>query len=494
MTAFQSTVFASLFGLLSLTLAAWAGPAGPTSQDLAPVVQSDFEPLDCPAQVPADICGYISVPEKRSKPGRMIRLFVMIVKQTEKTPHSPPNPEPVFMLSGGPGEHAAPFIPASRWFPDRDFVVFDQRGNGYSQPALECPELFRGGDQGLDITSIGEQEYQHLFACGRRFKSRGIDLTAYNSTESAKDIETIRQTLGYDKINLIGVSYGTRLAQEYMRSYSDNLRSVILDSVVPASADRSAEMPGKAEAALLKVFAACEADANCREAYPDLTMRWLELVSHLDQSTGTPDEESQPLKVHHLLAHIFNTLYSPYFLSDLPLLVYRLHTGTMAPRTSLPPKDPIPLDEPHFISWGTFFSVECQGEIAFSRAQDLEQTFNQLPYWRQTMAPMPSISSPRIREVCQQWGLEQPSGLENDPVSSDVPTLLLAGHFDPVTPPEYMALAAQNLTQAYPFEFSGQAHSLLRNSLCARIMAQAFLGDPSHAPHSKCVNDDKIEF
>lgn len=451
-----------------------------------------FEPVSCPTEVTGAECGFVTVPENRAlklpdasrgaDPERLVRLFVMRVKPKGMSVGQ----EPLFILSGGPGERATPYLQMSSLFEDRELVIFDQRGNGYSQPALECPELFRGGYGELAIEDVGEHEYQALFSCGRRFRARGIDLKAYNATNSAADIDSVRMALGYERINLLGISYGTRLAQEYMRGYSAHLRSVVLDSVVPPSIDRSADMPRTAENALLKVFAACAESADCNQDYPDLTMRWLELVGHLDETTGESDAESLPMKVHHLLSHIFNRLYSPYFLSSLPALVYELHTGDMPSRAAQAPDKPLPADDPSPIAWGSFFAVECQGEIANSSPAALEKTFAALPYWRKAMAPLPGISSPRIYELCQAWGLTEPSGQENEPVATDVPTLLLAGSFDPVTPPEYLAQAIQKMTHAYPFEFP-LAHSLIRTSSCATAMVQDFLNHPESAPDASCI-------
>lgn len=482
--------FLALAGLTALTVLG-LGDAGPAQAEVKP----RFVRVRCPRDpfIQLRECGYVSVPENRSrKTGRSIRLFVM--RERRRGPDI--QPEPVFYLTGGPGEKAAPSTDQKDRFADRDFVIFDQRGIGYSKPALECPEITRINRGTESIEAFGERKYQLLKSCGQRYRQSGIDLGAYNATESAADIEAVRQALGYKKINLVGVSYGTRLAQEYMRGYSAHLRAVVLDSVLPASVDRAAEMPRSAEAALQETFKACNEDETCSQNYPDVSMRYLELVRHLDEAGGDVDEGTAPMLVEDLLNYSFRALYRPHDLGNLPRLFYQLHNGEMKARVkyinTTGSRDGR-TDLSRIVSWGAFYAVECRGEIAFSSAEALAQTYAELPHWQRTMAIMPDIASPRMRDLCRDWGLTEPSGRENEPVSSNVPTLLMSGRFDPVTPPRFLPIASQKLKQAYSFTLP-LSHSLLRTSSCAAGLALDFIFDPSQEPYNECLDFETFEW
>ncbi|MCA9904902.1 MAG: alpha/beta fold hydrolase, partial [Anaerolineae bacterium] len=205
----------------------------------APVLAQDELPYveltDCWMDLPDGLvegddvdCGLLFVPEDRTDPdSATIELAVAILYASEDDVQ----PDPIIYLAGGPGGNAVDELEAWVDIPyiqDRDLILLDQRGTGYSFPSLNCPE-------------IEESEDDATQACRDRLVADGVNLQAYNSAENAADVADLRVALGYDEWNLYGISYGTRLAQTIVRDYPQGIRSVILDSAYPLAANLQVE-------------------------------------------------------------------------------------------------------------------------------------------------------------------------------------------------------------------------------------------------------------
>ncbi|MCA9906963.1 MAG: alpha/beta fold hydrolase, partial [Anaerolineae bacterium] len=169
---------------------------------------------------------------------------------------------------------------------NHELVIFDQRGTGYSEPSLACPEseelMLSTLDEDLDSEQSKGLLLQMVTACHDRLRGEGIDLAAYNSRENAADVDDLRRALGYDQWDLYGISYGTRLAQTVMRDFPDGVRSVVLDSTYPLSADLTVDTIANMDRAFDTFFAGCAANAACSEAYPDLENRFFALADTLN--------------------------------------------------------------------------------------------------------------------------------------------------------------------------------------------------------------------
>ena len=244
--------------LCAPTGAAGAAAAGPTSA---------FRAAPCPfpganlAEQYAIDCGYVTVPEHRDRQTtRTIELAVAIAHQTGAG-----SGDPVIFLNGGPGDSALIGV-AELWGTStirdhHDLILFDQRGTGYSRPALPCQPL----DHPPDLyTSLAQQPAERTLSlatiCLERYRADGIDGTAYTTRENAADVEAIRQALGIDRWRLYGVSYGTRLALEVMRTHGSSIDGAVLDSPYPPQARPFEDATARFERALGAVLAACHSD------------------------------------------------------------------------------------------------------------------------------------------------------------------------------------------------------------------------------------------
>ena len=219
-------------------------------------------------------CGYLTVPENRAQPeGRTIRLALAVAKAKEQST----NRDAILYLAGGPGYgDLGPGLvgPGAEFFAtDRDFVVVDLRGTGYSEPAL-CPDLAGTVDAimalDLSLEEARRRDREAVAACRDTLQEAEIDLGSYNAPAMAADIEGLRRALGYDQWDLFGVSYGTLIAQAVMRANPASVRSVVMNAPLPIGSDpETVRVPHFAQS-LNRVFEACAGEASCAAQFPDL--------------------------------------------------------------------------------------------------------------------------------------------------------------------------------------------------------------------------------
>ncbi|MBN2393611.1 MAG: alpha/beta fold hydrolase, partial [Anaerolineae bacterium] len=238
----------------------------PTPEVRVLIETPSFEQTQCPFDVPLDAqvdCGFVFVREERggTDPNDVIRLAIAVYHSTSADPLS----DPVIFLQGGPGSGAVEDIVyaydtlIAPILAERDFIVFDQRGTGLSQPLLDCPEYSRLVErqlrQGFFIGDEDPARYTAaLLNCRDQLTLRGANLAAYTSAASAADVNDIVTVLGYDQVNLYGASYGTRLAQTVMRDFPGIVRSAVLDSALPLEIHIYNEQAAKTNYALNKLF------------------------------------------------------------------------------------------------------------------------------------------------------------------------------------------------------------------------------------------------
>jgi pimeloyl-ACP methyl ester carboxylesterase len=466
---------------------------------------SAFEPAECQFPIPVDVvveCGYLLVPEDRSQggsgdPAQTIRLHVAIF------PSSSPNPEPdpLIYLHGGPGAGVLQEI--AFWYSEpfqyiidqRDFIVFDQRGVGYSRPNLGCFDNTLSFYESLaEDQRLGLEEWQasHVDACHNSLIAMGIRLPGYTSAASAADIDDLRVALGYEQVNLYGSSYGTRLALTALRDFGPRgtIRSVILDSVYPLQVDLYAERAANAERALQAIFDACAADATCSADYPNLEARFYALIEALDaepvtfQVTNPVTGKQQDLVVNgnRMIETFYRASYYSEWIAVIPRMIHEMETGGFELFAGA--------TENVFwlaygIDQGDYFSVQCSEEAFFSSPQAVDAASAGIqPLLRAHI----TAGTEAGLTACATWDTYPAAPDENQPVRSDVPALILAGSYDPITPPAWSLAVAGDLAKAAYFEFSG-SHGVLFDHECARVLAGDFVEDPSTVPNPDCLDE-----
>jgi pimeloyl-ACP methyl ester carboxylesterase len=456
--------------------------------------QPTFEAAPCAFPVPRGYdpeCGYLIVPENRDMPdSRSIRLHVGIFRNRAGTP----NRDPVLKISGGPGSSAlntAGYLLSKGMdavLASRDFVVFDQRGTGYSRPRLDCPERVEIAPELLGGRLSVEESRQAIIESFRRCRERliaeGIDLSAYNSAASAADINDLRTVLGYDKLNLYAISYGTRLALTLMRDYPNAVRSAVLDSAYPLEVNLYTTLAPNAERAFNVFFNDCSEDLQCSGSYPDLRTVFYDLVDELNaRPVWVPlfienGKQNVRLDGGLLIDVLFGGLYDPAVSATMPQMIYEVQARDY---TIVGQR----LEKYFEVSsaLGMQMAVQCAEEFPFGT---LEEIYAAAQGVQPQIAAFFTASVEPLFAVCSEWTVAPPDPRENLPVSSDVPTLVLAGVGDPITPPDWGRMVAGDLSQAYFHEFPGSAHWVVRSSSCAVQMALAFWEDPTVDPGSLC--------
>lgn len=463
---------------------------------------SNLEEAKCRFSVPARTnieCGYLTVPEDRnSKNSPMIRLHFAIVHSVNEDPA----PDPVVILHGGPGGYALDSMDLwlylfSITIRDRDLIILDQRGTGYSQPSLNCPEAEEQWYQSWGHntpTAIDNQNYlQALLSCRDRLIKEGIDLNAYTSAANAADVDDLRQALGYSEWNLYGSSYGTRLALTIIRDHPDGVRSVVLDSVYPPQVDLTTTQTVSFERSLDLLFAACTADLSCNEKYPDLKTTFYGLAEQLDKEPV----KFQLIRPSNSMFYdvilngdrfIWTTRQLLYLTDQIPVVPARITALQEGETASLAEQMKWFIFFDDFWSEGMFYSIHCAEDVPSSTEQDaqrLNDTVN--PRLIQAIDP-----SKFFYPLCSAWNTNQPTAIENEPIISDIPTLILSGEFDPVTPPAWGQLTAETLSNSQFLEFPGFGHGILGSGPdtgnCSKQIVNAFISNPDATVDASCID------
>lgn len=411
-------------------------------------------------------CGTLSVPENRQQTGnrsegRMLELAWAVIPARSASFE----PDPVFFLAGGPGQSARDIAPIMQGpFGDvnrtRDLIFLDQRGTGGSN-ALTCDfdeELMMSED---NLDELNRQ----LRTC---LDGLDAEVEHYTTRDGAADLEALREELGLERINLVGGSYGTRMAQVYLREYPDHVRSVILDGVVPSRLKLGSEHSEKLDQALENLFRACAEDPECDERFPDLGQRFDELKSSYA-------EQGVEIQVTHPRTGIAETLdftdemlagslrflaYSPEAQMMIPYLVHEAATTGSPDR--LAAQALIVGDQmSDAIAIGLNFAVGCSEDW---------------PHWPRGRDDTGTLLGNSMRDlyesVCAWWPAD-PVGAEFfAPFSSDVPVLILSGERDPVTPPEYGDEAAAQFPNSVHLVAEGRGHIVGTNRCIASISTQ----------------------
>ncbi len=382
------------------------------------------------------LCGQVQRPLDPAHPGgTQIDVHYVVVPATARRKHA----DPVFLLAGGPGQsaiHAAPgVLPLfARLNNRRDIVFVDQRGTGRSAP-LEC-ELPRH----RPLSELGDVEHQvaDLQACRDRLRALPHgDLRHYTTTIAMRDLDAVRQELRAERINVVGVSYGTRAALEYLRQFPHAVRRSVLDGVAPPDMVLQASFSTDNQSALDAMFDACERDAACAQAHPALRAQWAALLKSLPRSTTlahplTGQAESFVLTREMLLGAVRGPLYAPQVGAALPHAIDAAASGrfeALAGLNSLlvAPKSLRP-------SMGMHFSVVC--------AEDYPRRSHSVDV---PGADFGTDFARLYERVCDGWPRgEVPAQFYRVPTSPSG-ALVLSGGIDPVTPPRHGERVAKAL-------------------------------------------------
>jgi pimeloyl-ACP methyl ester carboxylesterase len=436
-------------------------------------------------KVPVDAyCGTLAVYENRdTKRGRQIDLNIVVLPALSNDP----KPDPFFFLAGGPGQGAAQMAkPLRELFrqvlTDRDIVLVDQRGTGKSNP-LNCIDP----DDSLKTFSEGEEvALEKLKKCMAGYDA---DLRLYTTTIAMDDLDDVRAYLGYDRINVYGGSYGTRAALVYMRQHGDRVRTAVLDGVAPTNMRLPLFFARDVQRAFDRLIADCEKDAACNAAYPNLGARMRALVDRLEKNpplvsivhprTG---ERGEIRMTPRILMNVFAaTLYQPLAASLIPALIDRAEKNDFQGVFALGGAGSGDPDDVN-MAVGMQLSVICAEDAPRITPEESKKE------------SAGTIFGPYVMRLQQQGCAMWPRGTVDaafyQPVQSAIPTLILSGEIDPVTPPVWGEEIAKTLPNSRHIVMPGTGHTA-GGTGCGRRLIRAFIDAGTAANlDTSCV--DKI--
>ena len=431
-------------------------------------------------------CHWLVVPENRDDPkSQEINIAVAVMHSLSDDPA----PDPVVFLAGGPGGAAIETLEnfvTSPMLETRDLVLFDQRGVGLSEPSLDCPERVEAVTVNLSDAQDAEIEYRRLsqatIECRSRLVSEGIDLSAYNTVENAADVADLRVALGLDEWNLYGVSYGTRLALETMRSFPTGIRSVVLDSVYPTDVGGLQIYTDGVAGAFDRLVDACNADPSCSVEQPNLDQILEDVVTKYNE---TPAEITTSAGVRLVLtgddiyAGLFDAMQITDTIPTLPTIMESIADGALG---LLEVQAEAGISAVGTPMKGMFLSVECADAAKFSDAKrDAQRSID-------TESPASALVQYTAQAFCKDWLVKPLPDAFSRPVKSKIPTLVLAGSLDPITPASDSKRAAKKLRNALYVEFAGFGHGVTVGTDCPRAIRQEFLDDPTVNPDTSCAD------
>lgn len=463
-------------------------------------------------------CGTLVVRENRGKTeSRTIGLPVVVLKARGEAQAHERTREPIIYLTGGPGDR----LPLARQYeidswavwredfpPEHDLILVGLRGTGRDDLDFNCSEMH---DAGISLAAHAPGDsppdsralaVEAVTACSRRLQAEGVDLTGYNSRESAADIAELQRALEIESAVLYGVSYGTRLALSVLRYHPEGIRAVILDGVVPPQAAEGLEVADFYRSVLQQSFDDCPVNSACGGQFGDIEARYRRLLQRLkarplelDLGEYLDTSERARLGVAEGAVITFDDTWLGWLLFDtvmersvpflVPLLIddierQRFVTFKARLRESLL----LILDSQDFNSWAVYLSHVCRDEAAFETSEAIAAAAaaaGELAYMVEDYAP---------NYLCAHWPSGSAEAVENQPVVSDVPTLLLSGRYDPLTPPVLAQRAAAHLSNSYLFTLADKSHGALYQNACARHLVRSFLATLNRPTQTGCQPQD----
>ncbi|MEL7536960.1 MAG: alpha/beta hydrolase [Pseudomonadota bacterium] len=465
--------------LTVVALVAGVARAAPTDDWLA---ACRLDQVTLARSVPAR-CGRLAVPENRDDPAsREIELAVALVPSL----NIDPLPDPLVLIAGGPGQSTIEFylgyqgaFEAVRL--NREILLIDQRGTGASNP-LVCPDVEAQFEDSSDLDVIARAAELCIAALDG-------DPRYFTTSVAVRDLDAVREALGYESLNIYGVSYGTRVAQHYARRFPDRLRRMILDGVAYPGLILGPAIAIDAQNALDQMFARCAADSRCSDRFPNLADDFTTLRTQLADEPATvvlPDprtgsQTEQLLGTAEFGAAMRLLSYSPTTVALMPLLIDEaLHNDNLQPLAAQ-----FAMIERQLVSTlniGMHYAVVCSEDAPFyGEVGDIVQTLSETYLGQQSYDAMAA--------VCTAWPAGPIDADFREPLAVDTPTLLLSGENDPVTPPIYAEKATEGLSQHQHVVGPAYGHGLAPHGCVPRLMARFLEAEEPLPVDAACVDD-----
>ncbi|MEP2671189.1 MAG: alpha/beta fold hydrolase [Cyclobacteriaceae bacterium] len=432
------------------------------------------------------LVGTLSVYENNeAQTGNKINLFVAVTPALVRDSLM----EPIFIIDGGPGVAASN---QSYFYTEidqsyrryHDIVYVDARGTGRSNP-LHCPEI---------QTKSSPQEYfehpypkEELEACIERYRD-SVDFNFYQSKYMVDDLEAVRQWLGYDKINLMGISFGGKVSLMFMDRYPNSTHRVVLHAPDAPHIEYVSKRGRYSQRALDELFNLCESDSLCSSNYPNFRSEFKGVMERLRGSTikqtiewNGADQEIE-LRWPAIAEKIANMLYTDDQYVQIPYLVHEAYLENYDPL--LEAMSITNTETDYFYADGLWLSNVC--------AEDLPVAADHYDKSEKESFLSDYVYATR-KYACDQWPVQPADSLDLTAVVSPIPTLLISGHFDPTLPPETGREIVKHLSNSKHIIIPYMAHMLgdLSNIECYDRYVLAYFDGADDQIDTDCFNEMK---
>lgn len=487
------------FVLIALFSAFFIAPVGIYAQS-----SSTFVADDCTVDVPTDReveCGSIRVPLDHNNPDIGSAVLPIVIARS----NTPTNNTPLYLLQGGPGGDTIDTFaylltkPNSLLPNDRDVVFYEQRGTTNAIPALDCPEVHELGisllNQDISYAEGVDKYIAGYEQCATRLRKAGIDFSLFNSEQNARDTIAIANQLGHAQINLYGVSYGSILAQHITRLKPELIRTLVIDGIVAADADVDARVYESRHNALNAVFSDCENNNDCARAYPQLRQTYATIMADYRDNPRTWElsDPTDPRIIHParvdnytLQGWIFNWLYDDQIVQLIPLMIYQLaneQTDQVRMFASF-----IVFNDG--IAEMMYMSTQCSEDGATPKKDYVIPNNNLMPIMDGEIE-----NDSRYREaLCALSQVTPLSAAFNEAFRTKVPTLIVSGRYDPITPAIFGDIVASTNPHATHIVIPNGAHGAMLSNACAASIANALWEDPTAPLDTSCVASQQSYF
>ena len=427
-------------------------------------------------------CGKLTVPENWQSPGdKNIDINVTVVNAVAASPKK----DPLVLLMGGPGQAGSELVAGlvnifREANESRDLILIDQRGTGLSNP-LMCEK--EDANPYLDVQA--DFKLSDIDKCIAGFDA---DLSQYGTTSAINDFEAVRKALGYEQINLYGISYGSRAAMVYMREKPQALRTVILDGVVPPQI-AVGPMGVEAARAFDILIAQCNEDAQCHAKYPHLSDDYHKVRAQLEQQTveTTIDHPvtDKPTTLKIDTAKFIGTLHSLMYgvgaRELIPFVISQVAAGNYKPLAGIIAAGQGKSDK---IYTGMQLNILCNEDMPRASAETIEKSREN------TFSGKHSIDD--LVKLCNHWPRFEAPANFGEQVKSNLPTLLLSGELDPVTPPSWAELALQGLSNHKHFIAKKAGHGLVTQTCAGKMVAEFIDNGKFEDIDSSCLDKQPL--
>lgn len=525
-------------------LSTLAIPAFAKTSESTEIKSKQFLPIDCWFDLPGDLPSHLSVEcgqwhtksDSTNSSATNFKLKMVILRDHSQDHQQ----DPLFYLSGGPG--SSTYLEPENvdswfyWFEiaklSRDIILVDQRGTGLSRPKFECDNYLNFLRSSLRNDQPIEDDYQQAFetikSCLQKAKRKGYQESEYSTSHSAKDMNAIAQTLGYKQWNIMGGSYGTRLGLEWMRQNPQQIRSAVLDSVYPLNKGLLEEWPETTHNALNYFWQRCAKTETCREHFD--YQSFVSKSASVNTSKNTSQSASQsgsrnssqleyseeqianalelafwsavdilsenpqtvtvplwygdwPLKTvingNRFISLMYQALYDDALQDDIVKLIQSVNANTHTETLKKLAENAINSELAKEFNVLTYFAVDCR-EMPAPIKKDFDQQldrYNQLQHYAEFAFQY---------DPCQLFEKREDLKAFRQPVKSNIPTLILSGGYDPVTPTAWAEEVSQRLSNAVLWFMPDVGHGVVNSNVCVHQSLRRFLDKPQSFKPSNC--------